>query len=59
MLAQMDPSSLVSKVQCDWAEIFEERLNGMAYLTIVENQIHSFMTTVYLHSDGKSSTAVL
>ncbi len=64
----MDPSCLVSTFQAGgggvmvW-EIFswhtlgplvpiEHRLNATAYLSIVADHVHPFMTTVYTSSDG-------
>ncbi len=66
----MDPSCLVSMVQTvggvmvwgvfSWHTLgplvpIEHRLNTTAYLSIVADQIHPFMTTVYTSSDATSS----
>ncbi len=63
----MDPSCLVSTVQAgggvmvwgifSWHTLgplvpIEHRLNATAYLSIVADHVHPFMTTVYLSSDG-------
>ncbi len=64
----MDPSCLVSTVQAGgggvmmWGIFFwhtlgplvpiEHRLNATAYLSIVADHVHPFMTTVYPSSDG-------
>ncbi len=64
----MDPSNLVSTVQAGgggvmvWGIIswytlgplvpIEYRLNATAYLSIVADYVHPFMTTVYTSSDG-------
>ncbi len=63
----MDPSCLVSTVQTgggvmvwgifSWHTLgplvpIEHRLNATAYLSIVHDHVHSFMTTVYTSSDG-------
>ncbi len=64
----MDPSCLVSKVQAggggvmvwgifSWHTLcplvtIEHRLNATAYLSIVADHVHLFMTTVYPSSDG-------
>ncbi len=63
----MDPSCLVSKVQAaggvmvwgkfSWHTLgplgpIEHRLNATAYLSIVADHVHPFMTTVYPSSDG-------
>ncbi len=64
----MDPSYLVSTVQAacgsvmvcgifSWhtlgrLEPIEHRLNATAYLSIVSDHVHPFMTTVYPSSDG-------
>ncbi len=63
----MDPSCLVSTVQADagvmvrgifsWHTLgplvpIEHRLTTTAYLSIVADHIHPFMTTVYPSSDG-------
>ncbi len=64
----MDPSSIVSTVQAGGGGIMvwgifswhtlgllvpiEHRLNATAYLSIVADYVHPFMTTVYLSSDG-------
>ncbi len=60
----MDPSCLVSMVQADvmvggifsWHTLgplvpIEHRLNATAYLSIVADHVHPFMTTVYTSSD--------
>ncbi len=61
----MDPSCLLSKVQAGggdvmvWGNIFlahfgvpiEHCLNATAYLSIVADHVHPFMTTVYPSSD--------
>ncbi len=64
----MDPSCLVSTVQAGgcgimvWGDIFlahlvpiEHRLNTTAYMNIVADHVHPFMTTVYPSSDATSS----
>ncbi len=67
----MDPSCLVSTVQAggggvivwgvySWHTLgllvpIEHRLNTTAYLSIVADHVHPFMTTVYLSSDATSS----
>ncbi len=64
----MDPSCLVSTVQAGgcgimvWGDIFlahlvpiEHRLNATAYMNIVADHVHPFMTTVYPSSDATSS----
>ncbi len=67
----MDPSCLVSIVQAGgggvmvWGIFYwhtlghlvpiEHRLNATAYLNIVADHVHSFMTTVYTSSDATSS----
>ncbi len=66
----MDPSCLVSTVQAgggvmvwgtfSWHTLgplvpIEHRLNATAYLSIVADHVHPFMTTVYLSSDATSS----
>ncbi len=64
----MDPSCLVSTVQAggvgvmvwgifSWHTLgplvqIEHHLNATAYLSIVANHVHPFMTTVYPYSDG-------
>ncbi len=62
----MDPSCLVSMVQgggvmvwgiFSWQTLgplvlIEHRLNTTAYLSIVAEHVHPFMTTVYPSSDG-------
>ncbi len=64
----MDPSCLVSTVQAggggvmvwgmfSWHTLgllvpIEHRLNATAYLNIVADHVHPFMTTVYTSSDG-------
>uniref|UniRef100_A0A9J8C1B0 Transposase Tc1-like domain-containing protein n=1 Tax=Cyprinus carpio carpio TaxID=630221 RepID=A0A9J8C1B0_CYPCA len=64
----VDPSCLVSTVQAgggcvmvwgifSWHTLgpllpIEHRLNATAYLSIVADHVHPFMTTVYLSSDG-------
>ncbi len=64
----MDPSCLVSTVQAggggvmvwgifSWHTLgplvpIEHRLNATAYLSIVADHVHPFMTTVYPSSDG-------
>ncbi len=57
----MDPSCLVSTVQAgvggSWYTLgplvpIEHNLNAKAYLSIVADHVHPFMTTVYLSSDG-------
>ncbi len=64
----MDPSCLVSTVQAggggvmvwgifSWHTLgllvpIEHRLNATAYLSIVADHVHPFMTTVYTSSDG-------
>ncbi len=56
----MDPSCLVSTVQVGgggvmvWGPLvpIEHRLNTTAYLSIVAEHVHPFMTTVYPSSDG-------
>ncbi len=62
----MDPSCLVSTVQAggvmlwgifSWHTLgplvpIEHRLNATAYLNIVADHVHPFMTTVYPSSDG-------
>ncbi len=64
----MDPSCLVSTVQAagsgvmvwglfSWYTLgplvpIEHRLNATAYLSIVADHVHPFMTTVYPSSDG-------
>ncbi len=64
----MDPSSLVSTVQAagggvmlwgifSWHTLgplvlIEYRLNATAYLSIIADHVHHFMTTVYPSSDG-------
>ncbi len=58
----MDPSCLVSTVQAGGGggvmvgDIFlvpiEHRLNSTAYLSIVADHVHPFMTSVYTSSDG-------
>ncbi len=52
----MDPSCLVSTVQGGgvmlWEISIEHRLNTTAYLSIVADHVHPFMTTVYSSSDG-------
>ncbi len=56
----MDPSCLVSTVQVGgggvmvWGPLvpIEHRLNTTAYLSIVAEHVHPFMTTVYPYSDG-------
>ncbi len=64
----MDPSCLVSMVQAggggvmvwgifSWHTLgplvpIEHRLNATAYLSIVADHVHPFMTTVYQSSDG-------
>ncbi len=64
----MDPSCLVSTIQAtgggvivwgiySWHTLyplvqFEHRLNATAYLSIVADHVHPFMTTVYPSSDG-------
>ncbi len=63
----MDPSCLVSMVRAgggvmvwgifSWHTLgplvpFEHRLNATAYLSIVADHVHPFMTTVYPSSDG-------
>ncbi len=64
----MDPSCLVSTVQAagggvmvwgifSWHTLgplvpIEHRLNATAYLSIVADHVHPFMTTVHLSSDG-------
>ncbi len=64
--SDLDPSFLVSTVQqvvCNGAGIFswhtlgplvqiEHHLNATAYLSIVADHVHPFMTTVYPSSDG-------
>ncbi len=67
----MDPSCLVSTVQAGGGGIMvwgifswhtlgplvpiEHRLNATAYLSIVADHVHPFMTTVYPSSDATSS----
>ncbi len=67
----MDPSCLVSRVQAaggslmvwkifSWHTLgplvpIEHRLNATAYLSIVADHVHPFMTTVYPSSDATSS----
>ncbi len=66
----MDPSCLVSTVQAgdgvmvsgifSWHTLgplvpIEHRLNATAYLSIVADHVHPFMTTVYPSSDATSS----
>ncbi len=66
----MDPSWLVSAVQAgggvmvwglfSWHTLgplvpIEHRLNATAYLSIVDDHVHPFMTTVYPSSDATSS----
>ncbi len=67
----MDPSFLVSTVQAagggvmvwgifSWHTLgslvpIEHRLNATAYLSIVADYVHPFMTTVYPSSDATSS----
>ncbi len=66
----MDPSNLVSTVQAaggvmvwgifSWHTLgplgpIEHRLNATAYLSIVADHVHPFMTTVYKSSDATSS----
>ncbi len=66
----MDPSCLVSTVQAgggvmvwgifSWHTLsllvpIEHRLNATAYLSIVADHVHPFMTTVYPSSDAISS----
>ncbi len=67
----MDPSCLVSTVQTggggvmvwgifSWHTLgplvpIEHRLNATAYLSIVADHVHLFMTTVYPSSDATSS----
>ncbi len=67
----MDPSCLVSMVQAagggvmvwgifSWHTLgplvpIEHRLNATAYLSIVADHVHPFMTTVYPSSDATSS----
>ncbi len=66
----MDPSCLVSTVQTGggvmvWGILFwhtlgplvpiEHRLNATAYLSIVADHVHPFMTTVCQSSDATSS----
>ncbi len=67
----MDPSCLVSMVQTggggvmawglfSWHTLgplvpIEHRLNTTAYLSIVSDHVHPFMTTVYPSSDATSS----
>ncbi len=66
----MDPSCLVSTVQArggvmvlgifSWHTFgplvpIEHRLNATAYLSIVADHVHPFMTTVYTSSDATSS----
>ncbi len=64
----MDPSCLVSMVQAGGGGVMvwgifllahfgplvpiEHRLNATAYLSIVADHVHPFMTTVYPSSDG-------
>ncbi len=64
----MDPSCIVSTVQAagggvmvwgifSWPNLgpllpIEHRLNATAYLSIVADHVHLFMTTVYQSSDG-------
>ncbi len=64
----MDPSCLVSTVQAGGGDVMvwgifswhtlgplvpiEHRLNATAYLSIVADNVHPFMTTVYPSSDG-------
>ncbi len=61
----MDPSCLVSTIQAgvmvwgifSWHTLgplvpIEHHLNATAYLSIVADHVHPFMTTVYLSSDG-------
>ncbi len=55
----MDPSCLVSTVQAGGGGVIlgplvpiEHRLNTTAYLSIVADHDHPFMTTVYTSSDG-------
>lgn len=59
-MKNMDPSCLVSTVQAGgvW-DIFllgcvplEHCCNARAYLSIVSDHVHPFMTTLYLFSDG-------
>ncbi len=69
----MDPSCLVSTVQADggvmvWGIYFwhtlgplvptEHRLKATAYLSIVADHVHPFMTTVYPFSDATSSRLI-
>ncbi len=67
----MDPSCLVSTVQADGGGVMvwgifswhtvgplvpvEHRLNDTAYLSVVANHVHPFMTTVYPSSDVTSN----
>ncbi len=65
----MDPSCLVSTVQVGGVMVWgifswhtlgplvpiEHRLNATAYLSIVADHVHPFMTTVYSSSDATSS----
>ncbi len=67
----MDPSCLVSTVQAGgggvmvWGTFYwhtlgplvpiEHRLNATAYLSIIADHVHPFMTTVYTSSDATSS----
>ncbi len=67
----MDPSCLISTVQAagsgvmvwgifSWHTLgllvqIEHRLNATAYLSIVADHVHAFMTTVYPSSDATSS----
>ncbi len=67
----MDPSCVVSAVQTDGGGVMvwgifswhtlgplvpiEHRLNTTAYLSIVADHVHPFMTTVYPSSDATSS----
>ncbi len=68
----MDPSCLVSTIQAGgggvmvWGIFFwhtlyplvpiEHRLNATAYLSIVADHVHPFMTIVYPSSDATSSS---
>ncbi len=70
-IKSMDPSCLVSTVQAGGGGVMvggifswhtlghfvptEHRLNATAYLSIVANYVHPFMTTVYPSSDATSS----
>ncbi len=70
----MDPSCFVSTVQADGGGVMvwgifswhtlgplvpiEHQLNATAYLSIVANHVHPFMTTVYPCSDATFSRII-